>query len=297
MAKNRNNLWQFAVDYAVYLHNHLPLLDIRVSPLEKLTNNIFPNYNHLIRAHTFGCPVYVLDPRLQDSKKIPKWSMRSRRGVYLGVSKNHSSKVHLIINPDTGAISPQYHRIFDDSFSTVWSDGQFDQNLWECLVSQVENIERHSCLQPNRDGTVDLPPGFVPFSPDMTGADQPNRRELPNIDSNQNNITNNNDDRQQPTTSNTLDSPSSPLLSQRIFIPLLPISSSDDIDTPTPQVRRSTRSNLGSAPDRLDPSTHTLTDNHQATDNIGSNVTSIENYCNVLGIKLSSTTRARTISH
>jgi hypothetical protein len=225
--------------------------------------------------------------------------MRSRQGVYLGVSKNHSYTVHLILNPDTGAISPQYHCIFDDSFSTVWSDGQFDHNLWECLVSQVENIERHSCLQPNRDGTVNLPPDFAPFSPDMTGADQPDRRELPNIDSNQNNITNNNDDRQQPsprTTSNTLDSPSSPLLSRRIFITSLPISSTNDIDTPTPQVRRSTKSNLGSAPDRLDRSTHTLTYNHQATTDNGSNVTSIENYCNVLGIKLPSTTRARTAS-
>jgi hypothetical protein len=54
MAKNRDNLWPFAVDYAVYLHNHLPILDICVSPLVKLTSIIFHNYNHLIRSHTFG---------------------------------------------------------------------------------------------------------------------------------------------------------------------------------------------------------------------------------------------------
>jgi hypothetical protein len=75
MAKNCDNLWPFAVDYAVYMHNHLPTLDMCVSPFERLTNTLFGNYNHLTRAHVFGCPVYVLDPRLQDAKNIPKWSM------------------------------------------------------------------------------------------------------------------------------------------------------------------------------------------------------------------------------
>ena len=134
MANNRDNLWPFAIDYAVYMHNHLPINNMRISPVEKLTNTIFPHYNHLIRAHTFECPVYILDPHLQDSKKVPKWSMRNRRGIYLGVSTQHSSTVHLILNPESGVISPQYHCVFDDSFSTVFSDGQFDQSLWEGLV-------------------------------------------------------------------------------------------------------------------------------------------------------------------
>jgi hypothetical protein len=129
MANNRDNLWPFAVDYAIYMHNHLPSLDMRVSPLERSTNTILDNHNHLTGAHVFGCPVYVLDPRLQDSKKIPKCSMRSRRGIYLGVSKHHSSTVHLILNPDTGIISPQYHCIFDDTFSTIMSDGNFDPHV------------------------------------------------------------------------------------------------------------------------------------------------------------------------
>jgi hypothetical protein len=116
MAKNCENLWPYAVDYAVYMHNHLPIRDMRMSPVEKLTGTVFDNYNHLTRAHVFGCPVYALDPRLQDSKKIPKWKMRSRRGIYLGVSKHHSSTVHLVLNPETGAIIPQYHCIFDDTF-------------------------------------------------------------------------------------------------------------------------------------------------------------------------------------
>ena len=102
MATSRENLWPFAIDYAVYMHNHLSISNMRISPAEKFTTTVFPNYNHLTRAHTFGCLVYILDPRLQDSKKVPTWSMRSRRGIYLGVSTQHSSTVHLILNPETG---------------------------------------------------------------------------------------------------------------------------------------------------------------------------------------------------
>jgi hypothetical protein len=75
MARNRDYLWPFAINYAVYMHNHLPIQDKRLSPSELFTGTVFNNYNHLIRAHVFCCPVYVLDPQLQDAKKIPKWSV------------------------------------------------------------------------------------------------------------------------------------------------------------------------------------------------------------------------------
>ena len=164
MATNRENLWPFAIDYAVYMHNHLPISNMRISPTEHFTNTVFPNYNHLTRAHTFGCPVYVLDPRLQDSKKVPKWSMRSRRVVYLRISKHHSSTVNLVLNPETGVISPQYHCVFDDTFSTVWSNVQFDPAIWECLVQQVD---RHFTVEPDANGQVSLPNDFIPFAYDI----------------------------------------------------------------------------------------------------------------------------------
>jgi hypothetical protein len=177
------------------MHNHLPTRDSRISPVELFTNTIFANYNHLTRAHVFGCPVYVLDPRLQDSKKIPKWTIRSRRGIYLGVSKSHSSTVHLVLNPETGVISPQYHCIFDDTFSTVWSDGNFDKNIWNNLVSQVDSVERHFSLEPNQDGTTTLPPDFVPFSSDIENnqdQDQHFRNNNTISDTTTNNINENN---------------------------------------------------------------------------------------------------------
>ena len=155
------DLWPFAVDYSVYLWNNLPARHLRLAPTELFTDTIFFNHNHLQRAHVFGCPVFVLDPKLQDAKKIPKWAMRSRRGVYLGVSPFHSSTVHLVLNPTTGAITPQYHLVFDDSFSTVFSDGQFDESKWLSLLST--GYERNPVLSPDSTGTVPFPPDAIPF--------------------------------------------------------------------------------------------------------------------------------------
>jgi hypothetical protein len=73
----------------------------------------------LCRLRVWGRPVYVLDPRLQDGKKLPKWYPRSRRGMFLGFSTQHSSTVLCILNLVTRHISPQYHVIYDELFSTV----------------------------------------------------------------------------------------------------------------------------------------------------------------------------------
>jgi hypothetical protein len=302
MAKNRDNLWPFAVDYAVYMHNHLPIRDMRVSPMEKFTGTIFDNYNHLTRAHVFGCPVYVLDPRLQDAKKIPKWSMRSRRGIYLGVSKHHSSTVHLVLNPETGIISPQYHCIFDDSFSTIWSDGQFDPIVWQSLIQQVD---LHHSVHPNSTGTINLPPDFIPFSSDISNTTQAEVDEQQHLhiplqssnNNNNNNLTNNNNNNQSTPNrapQHASSSPSSPIVSRRIFGSPSPIVTTDisspEIDSES-QPRRSSRSTLGQAPEVLDPS------NHLATNYVESSTTSpSEHYCNALGLKLPSATRGRTTS-
>lgn len=66
-------------------------------------------------------PAYVLDKSIQDGKKIPRWKPRSDRRIYVGVSPNHASTVGLCLNLTTGAISPQYHVVYDDQFATVTS--------------------------------------------------------------------------------------------------------------------------------------------------------------------------------
>ena len=290
MAKNRDNLWPFAVDYAVYMHNHLPTLDMRVSPLERLTNTLFGNHNHLTRAHVFGCPVYVLDPRLQDAKKIPKWSMRSRRGIYLGVSKHHSSTVHLVLNPETGIISPQYHCIFDDTFSTIWSDGQFDPLLWQNLIEQVDS---HVSILPDSSGNINLPPDFIPFTqeiPDRQTQDRNNQQQAV-VHHPSNPII---PQPSQPLNNSSHESPSSPIVSRRIFGSPSPPSVKDvasPIANTDNQPRRSTRSNFGQAPAVFDPSNNLATTYTEST-----SITPSEHYCNALGLKLPTATRGRTTS-
>ncbi len=42
-----------------------------------------------------------------------------RMGLYVGRSPLHAANVALIFNPRTGHISPQFHIVFDDDFSTI----------------------------------------------------------------------------------------------------------------------------------------------------------------------------------
>ena len=67
----------------------------------------------------WGCPASVLEAELQDGKKIPQWNPRAQLGVFVGFLEVHSSLVTLMLNTKTGKISPQYHVVFDDKFSTV----------------------------------------------------------------------------------------------------------------------------------------------------------------------------------
>jgi hypothetical protein len=56
---------------------------------------------------------------MQSGKKLPKWKVRSRIGVYLGMSMQHARSVDLVLNLKTGHVSPQFHVTFDPKFETV----------------------------------------------------------------------------------------------------------------------------------------------------------------------------------
>jgi len=84
-----------------------------------------------------GCPTSVLDPLLQDGKKLPMWSPHSCLGCFLGYSPVHSSIVSLILNLHTDPISPQYHLVHDDWFTTVSNalSSSLTQAVWDQLIS------------------------------------------------------------------------------------------------------------------------------------------------------------------
>lgn len=116
-------LWPFAMCMANDLINETPRLVVKrpkhqgVTLLELFTvTKVAPNVKHW---NTFGCPVYVLDNSLQAGKKIEKWQVRTRVGIYLGHSPQHACTVTLVLNKDTGLVSPQFHVKFDPSFQTM----------------------------------------------------------------------------------------------------------------------------------------------------------------------------------
>ncbi len=112
-------LWPFAIKAAIDRLNNLQIDLEGNTPASKFyqTPQVPINVDDY---HVFGCPVYVLDSRLQSGTiGPPKWEPRSRIGVYLGHSPMHAGSVALVLNPKTGHVSPQFHIVFDDNFTTV----------------------------------------------------------------------------------------------------------------------------------------------------------------------------------
>lgn len=132
-------LWPMAVAHATYIHNRMPRRDTGLSPYELLSRTNWER-KKLLDLHVWGCPTYVLDPRVQDGKQIPRWTPRSRRGQYMGNSPRHASTVPLILNLLTHRINAQFHCVFDDWFSTVDMNldevPNFDSDQWTYLFGE-----------------------------------------------------------------------------------------------------------------------------------------------------------------
>jgi len=119
-------LWAFAVTRAAWLYNRLPNKHLGwKSPLEIFTKTQ-SDHRELLRTHVWGCPVFVLEPCLQDGHKIPKFNRRARIGQYLGFSDEHSTLVVQVRNLATNFVSPQFHVIFDDRFTVIYNDVRLD---------------------------------------------------------------------------------------------------------------------------------------------------------------------------
>ena len=122
--------------------------------------------------HTLFCPVYVLDSRLHSAAGTgPSGEPKSRIGVYLGHSPFHAGSVALVFNPSSGRVSPQYHVVFNDEFSTVkyMEQGTMPPN-WAHLVqhsSELATNQDYNLAESwlvNSNSPSDLPPTDDPVS-------------------------------------------------------------------------------------------------------------------------------------
>ena len=100
-------LWPMAMDHATWLYNCIPHMDTGFAPVQLWTQSGFMDVKHVLSScHVWGCPTFVLEPKLQKpGVKVPKWAPRSRCGVNLGFSRLHSILVRLILNPGSGITS------------------------------------------------------------------------------------------------------------------------------------------------------------------------------------------------
>jgi hypothetical protein len=102
-----SHLWPYAIRKAAIDMNTVKKEEDDLSPQEIFTNSkvTFQPRHH----HTFGCPMYVLDGRLQEGNSIDKWESRARLAIYLGSSLTHASSVGLALSLTTGLVSPTFH--------------------------------------------------------------------------------------------------------------------------------------------------------------------------------------------
>ena len=173
-----SNLWPFALTHATHIYNNTPQLDLNWrSPMEIFCGTII-NCTYLRRLRVWGCPVFVLEPRLQDGRKIPKWEPKARMGQNLGYSEAHSSSINLIRNLRTERVSPQYHVVYDELFTTVVQEEIKDpDSLWENLFTN----SRDHILDEQESGTsIDTMPDLhEDWLPENERTTNTRRNELP----------------------------------------------------------------------------------------------------------------------
>ena len=138
--------WPFALKAYTERLNCLQLDNYGQTPESRMAGvPLQKNHVRVSNYHTLFCPVYVLDSRLQSAGGAgpPKWQPRSRIGVYLGHSPFHAGNVALVWNPRTGRVSPQFHCVFDDDFTTVgyMERGEVPPNWEDLCRNSYESAE------------------------------------------------------------------------------------------------------------------------------------------------------------
>ena len=105
-------LWPYAMRTANEAVNNSPNMQDKFKrrPTDIMFNTLVQmNIKHW---YPFAFLVYVLEIKLQDEKKLyNKWKSRSKVGIYLGRSPLHARNIALILNLETGLVSPHFHRV------------------------------------------------------------------------------------------------------------------------------------------------------------------------------------------
>jgi hypothetical protein len=86
------SLCSFLVKHSVWIYNRVPNARSGLTPLELVTKEQ-SDYKDILRCHVWGCPVYVLEAKLQNDQKLPKWTRRACLRQFVGFSDEYPSLV------------------------------------------------------------------------------------------------------------------------------------------------------------------------------------------------------------
>ncbi len=173
------NLWPYALRMANDAINVMPNLKFKDAqmPIESFTRTkLASNSKHW---HSFGCAAYILVQDLQmDTAIHHKWKLHSQVGMYLGHSPQHARDVSLMLNLETGLVSPQFHIKLDSNFQTLRKKGaHLPTSTWQikCGFVQQSTMAIQQDLVPKTgpmDGALPMqqPEGAQPAT---TATDKP----------------------------------------------------------------------------------------------------------------------------
>lgn len=99
----------------------------------------------------------MLNPALRGTTRIhAKWKDRANIGIYLGRSPQHSRSVALVLNPETGLVSPQFHIKHDGNFDTIsqlYSDTANHVSKWQLKAGlmKLREVRTGDVVENNND--------------------------------------------------------------------------------------------------------------------------------------------------
>jgi hypothetical protein len=72
------SLWPQAVTYTTHVYNTTP--KDGVCHADIFFGSAVPRHRFM-DLHVWGCPVYLLDPKIQQGQNLPRWAPSSKRGM------------------------------------------------------------------------------------------------------------------------------------------------------------------------------------------------------------------------
>jgi hypothetical protein len=127
------------------MNTPLPSGKAPIKPFSKVA--LATNPKHF---HCFGCPVYVLSDKMQRGGKGSKWEERARVGIHLGNSPVHARNVSLVLNVETGLVSPQFHVKYDDFLETTRNTTHFNIR-WQSRIGFSPSTDSEPSEPPTPD--------------------------------------------------------------------------------------------------------------------------------------------------